>query len=660
MPRIVILVLVLLGLVGTTAAFVFRSNSGPLPGLTANHSTANYSQPHLEQDDLLRTREYLNLGKPEEAIAIIQEHADDIDYKTEAGREWLDLLVRASEATVNIPQLIALNDYYPKAFDSHEKAALLIASNYLATNRGKEYQALRGHWIGREAKPEAWFVLDADKLLADGKRKEAMELLNSRSFPGKSDSTRLIRLALLYAYEEPKTSWDYLTQAYAKDPENPDIRSYRAKLLETVGKMPLALAEYKAAIQADSQNPYLKDQLAEFFVRTEQYPEALKIWTEQLKTVPQETSWVKALFWSRVAQPIAFDWKAEKIPQGKLEPLIRYILALQPGTFWNNSAFERLPEGQNYLSSQQATFWLRLLDDLKQGKEKEAYNLLQYNPFSSVSWNPRLEQELKRILQYRQKDQFGNEAIKAADSEHPYFTQIDAIVQNTPQNGLPEVPHDLHDLLKGPEAFAMAFIAAGWDEAGLGLHEMQAIPPTYPEWVSVEITKALRENRSDAAALKFATAQPASPNLSLLIGEIYLAKGNQETALRHLSHLKGEDSDAGYRASWLISLVEIERGQYDDAKAAIQEQPRLAQDVLGKETLARIALLQGDTQTAEALYTTLEKVSTEAQSYLARKAFFDKDWKRARMLTENLLRQYPENPMLQQNLSKIIEEQRKK
>lgn len=654
MPRIVILVLVLLGLAGTTAAFVFRSAApSSLPRLADNHFQPN-SEP-----DLLKAREYLNFGKPEEALAVIQEHAKEIDYKTETGREWLDLFVRASEATVNIPQLIALNDYYPKSFDGHEKAALLIASHYLATNRGKEYQKLREHWIGREAKPEAWFVLDADKLLADGKRQEAIELLTSRSFAGKSDSARLIRLALLYAYEEPKNSWDYLTQAYAKDPENPDIRSYRAKLLETVGKMPLALQEYKAAIQADPQNPYLKDQLAEFLVRSEQYPEALNIWYDQLKSSAPDTTWVKALFWSRVAQPIAFDWKAGKVPQGKLEPLIRYMLALQPGTFWDNSAFEKLPDGQIYLSSQQATFWFRLLDDLKNGKEKEAYSLLQYNPFSSVSWNPRLEQELKRILQYRQTGRFGNEAVKPADSEEPYFAQIDAIAQSTAENKSPEVPHDLHDLLKGPEAFAMAFLAAGWNEAGLGLHEMQAIPPTYPEWVALEISKALRENRGDNAALKFATAQPASASLSLLIGEIYLAKGDPERALRHLSHLKGEDSDAGYRASWLISLIEIERGQYDDAKAAIQEQPRLSQDVLGKETLARIALLQGDTQTAEDLYITLEKVSTEAQSYLARKAFFDKDWKRARRLTENLLRQYPDNPMLQQNLSKIIEEQRR-
>ena len=52
---------------------------------------------------------------------------------------------------------------------------------------------------------------------------------------------RLIHLALLNVFENPKAAWDYLTAAYNKDPENPEIHSYRAKLLETVGKNNLAL-----------------------------------------------------------------------------------------------------------------------------------------------------------------------------------------------------------------------------------------------------------------------------------------------------------------------------------------------------------------------------------------------------------------------------------
>jgi hypothetical protein len=662
MRRLVILFLVLL--VAASLVYFFW------PSLQHNYDKMTLNKEE-ELKELQNTKELLNSGKPEEAWQIIQEHSNEINFNSEIGREWLEQLIRASEFTLNIPQLQLLYEYYPKAFDSHEKAALLIANQYLSSNRGKEYQTVREGWKGREIQPEVWFVLDADLLLLEGKRKEAIEFLNSRSFPGKHDSSRLIRLALLYVFEQPKVAWEYLTLAYSKDPENPDIRSYRAKLLETVGKSPLALTEYQAAVQADPKNLYLKDQLAEFYIRSRQYPEALKIWLENLKSPSLDAFWLKALFWSRVATPAAFNWHSEKPPQGNLEPLIDYLLTLKPGVFWDVALFERIPDGQNFLKQQQVTFWLRLLEQIKLGKEKEAYDLLQYNPFSSVSWNPKLEEELKRILLYRKTGHFVPEAnpIDAASSGHqptpsaqdktPLFARIDAIVRETPPHvNLPNVPADLHELLKGPEVFALALITAGWDEAGLQLHSLSVIPPYYPEWVSLEIAKAIHQNRGANAALEFAKLQMATPALSLLTGELLIAKGNSDEALEHLIKLKGDKSEIGYRAAWLMSLIYIERAHYAEATSVINEQPTLSQDILGKETLARIALLEGDNEKADAMYSAMEKSSPEAQSYLARKAFQNKDWKRARELTEALLKQYPDNSLLRDNLKKIMEQQK--
>ncbi len=666
MRRILILTLVLICLIGAALTYVYW------PSIRHRYAKLTINKAE-EKVELQKTKELLNQDKPEEAMAIIQEYADDINDRTEEGREWLDLLIRASEATSNLPQLLLLHEYYPKAFDSHEKASLLVANQYLLLNRSKDYETLRNSWKGREARPEVWFVLDSDKLLLEGKRKEAIEYLNSRTFPGKSDSARLIRLALLYVFEQPKVAWDYLTQAYNKDPENPDIRSYRAKLLETVGKEQLALSEYVAATQVEPKNPYLKDQLADFYIRTKQYPEALKIWTSQLKSAPLDFIWLKSLFWSRVATPVSFDWHSVTPPEGKLKALIEYLLDLKPGTFWDTAAFERIPEGQTYLKNQQVTFWLRLIQDLKDGKEKEAYDLLQYNPFSTVSWNNHLEEGLKKILLYRKTGRFipeteqnplaasdTNGQAAATKSSASLFEQIDTIIQNTPPSATkPEVSADLHALLTGPDVFATAFLTAGWDEAGLALHTLSVIPANYPEEVAVEITKAIRQTEGDAKALEFATLQTPSPTLSLMIGELLIATGSPEAALEKLSKLKTEDSDVGLRAAWIVSLIHIEHGQYVEAKAAVNAQPRLKDDILGKETLARIALLEGDAKTADAMYASIEASSPEAQSYLARKAFLDKDWKRARELTEKLLLQYPNNPLLRENLKKIIEEQNK-
>ena len=309
-----------------------------------------------EAKDIARTKELLNNSKPEEAFVIIQQYADDIDNRTEVGKEWLDLLIRSSEATSNIPQLTVLYEYYPKSFDSHEKASMLVGDAFLLEGRSKDYDTLRDSWKGRETKPETWFVLDADKLLAEGRRKEAIDFLNSRTFPGKADTQRLIRLGLLYIFEQPKMAWDYFTQAYNKDPENPEIRSYRAKLLETVGKNSLALTEYLGAIHIDPKNLYLKDQLADFYLRQKQYAQALQVLSENLNPPSLDFVWIKALFWNRVVLPIKFDWNAVKPPQAKATPYIDYLLELKPGQFWDATAFEQLPNANQYLKTQQTTF----------------------------------------------------------------------------------------------------------------------------------------------------------------------------------------------------------------------------------------------------------------------------------------------------------------
>ena len=667
MRRVVALFLILFCFVGISLAYFYW----PKIEHRYRKLTINRDQ---EVKDIARTKELLNISKPEEALEIIQQYSDDIDNRTDIGREWLDLLIRASEATLNTNQLVLLHEYYPKSFDSHEKAALMVANYYLGSGRSKDYQSVRDSWKGRETIPETWFVLDGDKFLVEGRRKEGIQFLKSHAFPGKADTARLVRLALLYIFEDPKTAWEFLTQAYTKDPENPEIRSYRAKLLETVGKKNLALSEYISAVQTDPKNLYLRDQLAEFYLRDNKIPLALQVWMENLKSPTLDFIWLKTLFWNRVVTPISFDWSEKSPPAGKLEPLVAYLLELKPGVFWNSTLFSKVSNGQNYLKTQQPTFWLRLLQLLKDGKEKEAYELLQFNPFQTISANAQLEHALKQTLLYRSKGvlrpdteisalETPREVERTANTSQskPYFfAQLDALEQEEKdQKGQHFVSEDMNNLLTGPDAFAAAFLATGWYEAALNLQTLNVVPSNYPEWYSYELTEALRQNRSTQAALQFATLQNPSPALSLLIGELLIASNNSEAALEHLLDLSKEENEIGKRAALLISLINIDRGQYTDAKIAIASQPSLSKDILGQETLARIALLEGDTEQADKLYASLEDKSAEAKSYLARKAFAEKDWKRAKDLTEQLLRIYPTNQLLQDNLKKIMGEQNK-
>jgi|694.fasta_scaffold32219_4 hypothetical protein len=672
MRKVFILFLVLICILAGSIAYIYW----PKIEHRLRKMTINKEQ---EVKDIQKAKELLNQSKPEEALAIIYKYKDAIDNRTPIGQEWLELLIRASESTLNLQQLMILYEYYPKAFESHEKASMLVGEGLLLQGQGKNYQALRDAWKGRETNPEIWFVMDSDKLLLDGKRKEAIELLESKTFSGKADTPRLIRLALLNIFDNPKAAWDYLALAYSKDPTNPDIRSYRAKLLESVGKNNLALNEYLGATETAPKNLYLKDQLAEFYLRNFQYGAALQIWSQYLKPPTLDFFWIKTIFWNKVAQPLAIDWKSMEPPKGKLQPFIEYLLALKPNQFWDKSAFEKLDHYQEYLKTQQSTFWLRLLDALKQNKEKEAAELLDYNPFRSVSWNPILEETLKKIIHFRQTGRFtpkiehpfdinSGEESSTKSANQPttltsnfLFTEIEEIAQseNNPQNKQIAVPVSLQELLKGPDAYSATFLAAGWNEAALQLNTLSVIPKTYPPGLAAGFAAAINLNRGNAAALEFATVQNQTPDMIIIISELLLAGGNSDAALDHLSKLAKEDNDFGIKAAWLSSLIYIDKGQFAQAKAAISSQPKLANQVVGKETLARIYAIEGNEDQATKIYQSIEKDSPEAKSFLARKAFQQKDWKRARELTEQLLGIFPTNGTLQQNLKQIQEEENK-
>ena len=622
--------------------------------------------------DFQDAEELFQMGHPVEALEIIHRHEDDLEYHSENGQKWVDLFIDVSTATRNSHQLVFLYEVFPEAFENNERAALFVADDLIKTKRLRDYEVLREQWNGREEVAQEWLGLDADRLLLSNQRREAIYLLKSNSFPGTQDTGRLIRLALLYVLDDPKLAWDYLTEAHNKDPKNADIHSYRARLLESIGKKSLALSEFIAAAQTSPNNLFLKDQLADFYLRNNQYKQAMEIWLDTLNKPTLDNIWVKVIFWNRLITPLSFDWSSTNPPNGKIKPYIEYLQNLKPGQYWDDSSFAKIPNSQKFLTSQQSTFWLRLLQNLKDGREKDALEILQFNPYSNSSWNPSLELAIKRVLAYRSTGSLNLESLRNPLDMYPnptstnenkddniFFnklTELGSPVQRGQK--ITPIPAEIHDLLTSKEAFSAIFLAAGWYEAALQLHSMPVLPSQFPEWVSVGLTRALRTNRGNEEALTFATKQKTSQNLSLLIGELLAATKHTDSALEQLKKLSMEQSEIGARATWLISLIYIERGQYQEAKQAIRAQPLFANDTLGKETMARIAMLEGNDPLAAQLYSEIISKSSEAKSFLARKAFADKEWTKARDLTEVLLREYPDNVLLRENLKKIIDEQK--
>lgn len=626
---------------------------------------------HEEADTLKQVRELLDEGKPRQALAKLGYYAYQLNQDSAIAKQWRSLYLEAAIKSKSSESVLLVYDRYPNILDDNEEGTLLAADLLIKSNRPTDYARLREGWKGRESaeKESVWFNLDADKLLLEGNRTGAADLLNAHTFEGKADTGRLIRLALLNVKESPKKTWEYLAQAYAKDPENPEIRSYRARLLEVVGQTGLALNEYLAAVQANPKNIFYQDQLAEFYRRQNRYDLAINVWKGSLAEPESGSLWLKAWFWSHVIAPMDIDWTNVKPPEGPLQPFLTYLSELPSGTFWNEAAFKKLPNAENYLHTQQATFWLRLLDACQHHNENGAWELLQYNFFAQQSWNPDLENLLKKILTYRKIGTFSIEVPGIASAPpaegqktgtkiiptHPLYTEITQL--STKDLNSTAISPELNALLHSDLAISSPFLVLGWLEAALDLApEPIKINADMPEWVAYDYALAIRAVKGLQPALQFAEKQTQTPSISMLIGELLIAKGQTDEGVEKLRQLSGLDSEIGFRSAWLLSLVYIEKKQYDQADAVINSQPRLLNDTLGQETLARIALLQGKPEEAEKKYLALQDKSWEAKSFLARKAFQDKDYQKAKELTEELLRQFPSNALLRQNYKLILEE----
>jgi Tetratricopeptide repeat len=662
---IVFLVVCFISIVAGTS-YWYTSNSEPTE---ESEEVVLSNNPDEDYDKALSL---INNGKPLKAIQIIKKYRGAIEKGTDNGNRWLDLFVKASVEIPDIRQLMILYQYRPEIFNTNEEASMMVAEAYLITGKMEEFHKIRDTWKGRETKTNDWLNIDADYFILDGKRDQAIELLSKQSFEGKDDIDRLLRLSLLNINDNPKKSWDYLVEANQKDPSNATILSYRARLLEATGQVALALSEYIAASAADPDNLALRDQLGEFFIRHKRYHQAVQVYEESLKSLePIDSILLKAIFLGKVIEPFDVEITSDDIPDGKINKLINFINNLKQYQFWNEETFSEIPNHQKYLDTQQVTWWLRLLSAIQNNNLTEAEELLQYNRFQDIAWSPEVSLALKRILNFQlnntlslENSPFTITSLEKKSGEESnqwkvgYFSQLNNLAEEQQINPDFEMPEDIHNLLSSPIAFSSALLAIGWDEAALSMQSTKIIPENFPEWVAYGFTQAFRKNKGDMQALEFATLQHQTPPIELLTGEIMLSQNNRDAAINQFERLISDDEKVGVRAAWLLSLVYLNDGDYVKAKEIINQNEKFSQSALGIEALARVALLEEDFPLADKLYKSIEEQSAEAKSYLARQAYQEKNWDRARVLTIELLKEYPNSMVLRQNLLRIMEAQK--
>jgi hypothetical protein len=617
----------------------------------------------IEKEHYIQAVQLVKGKQPQAAWGIIANYANKFSTSKNdpSSIDWLPLAIETLEMMPEGPSSLGLlYQRFPQAFENKENASLIIAGVLISEKNMPAYKKLRDAWKERSANPEAWFVLEADALLVENRNAEAIAHLNSQTFEGAADTGRLVRLALLSAKSNLQRAWELLAEAQVKDPKNPLIRSFRGQILEVIGQYPLARAEYGAAIQLAPGSPQFINQLAEFYRRHGNYSLALKTWETGLNLPGSDYLWLETIFWSRVFHPVDFNWKTHVPPEGSLKPLLDYLITLNPGVFWDASTYQNVPQGAEFIQKRQETFWLRLLQLLADGKETEAMNLLEVNPFNESSWSPTLEKTIRQVLAFRQTGEFlpgitlesaSDDKVSTQDTRHPFFVQLSALSMN--QDKEKNIPQNLQQLLKGKDAFAAIFLAGGWLEAALQLKRTKYFPEGTPDWVVVGFAEAIRYNRGIEDGLSFARKQIPIPSIVLLIAEWEISIGETEKGTAKLVKFLDENSDRGIKAAWILSINELNNKNYSKAKEYIAAQPKLAQSTLGKELLAKIAFAEGNKELAEQLYLEIENDSDAAKLFLGEKAIEEQNWKKARENIEYLLRQHPENEQLQKDMQKI-------
>lgn len=604
-----------------------------------------------ERESLKLAEHHLLVNRPLEAFRVIAQYHNKIEEGSVSANVWLDLLLRASVDSSNTEQLLYLFNFAPHLFSENEKSAIMLSDALLEDNRLSDFSQIRKDWRGRESDKASWMLLDADFLLASGEPDEAIALLNATALAGTRDADRLLRLAILQGFHDKDAAQELLGAAINKSPNSPELHAFRGHLLEESGKEREALNEYRTAVDMMPEGPFFYDQLAEYYIRHGQFEEAMTSWQQALDHTALDFLIVKLFFWNKVAVPLPINWGATTIPAGQLAPFIEYLFSLEPNKFWDKESFLRLADSDKFLETQQAALWLRVIESLKNGDELGASRHLADNSVVGMLSAPQLTAVLQQILAFRDSGTLPPQGSGAWEDKRslPHFAELENISEQQPLSA------SWIALLKGPNAAAAAFLAAGWNEAAIALQGRNPISSEEPHWFVLEFIKALRDspNAGPSEALRFAKSLQPFPELSLIISELLIAEGNEQAGEQLLALLSAYNTDIGLQAAAALANEHIEKGRLKAAKEVIQRKKSLLNSVVGQEALAHIALAEGDASQAEQIYRSIEETSAEAKSFLARQAFASRDWGRARALTEQLIKIYPDNGLLVENLHRI-------
>lgn len=591
-------------------------------------------------------QELINKSQPRASLAFFLLNERILKDNPDLEKPWNALMLNAAKELKDVNVLETLYGKDPTLITSEEDLSLLLAEHALLTNNTELYTALYDLWEPKSQNNAPWILLESDALTLRGKPEKAISLLKEHKFQNKKEEEkkRLIRLALLHENEHPKIAFDYLTQGFPFTREQEDLHYYRAKVLEEGPHHELALEEYQNAIKKNWDDPFYSDELIHAYLTQGKLQEAHMRTETALKNQLNGDLWLKGYFINNVCSPLSFDFAKNQIPEGNLTPLLRYLAALNPNEFWNESRLKDYPEVSKLSDSSPEILWLKVIFALNIGQGEQAFEILRDHP-EIAKFSPDLYEALPIAIIYRHPElnitplQTG---LKG-NSKHSIFTQL---------KKAPYSP-SMQALLSSQDGYAALFLAAGWNEAALRTLEHSVLPQEFPKWIAYRFTQALLLNRGMQDALDFAVNQSPTPHLTLLIGELDLKLGHEKEAEKRLAPLLKSPTEIGAKAAKLLASFYASQGIFSKAKEAAKSNSQFASSVAGQELIASMDLKMGHIKEAEAVYKKIAGQSSVAKSYAAMQAFHAKKYPLAYKLTKELLDQYPHRQDLKEQLVEI-------
>lgn len=487
--------------------------------------------------------------------------------------------------------------------------------------------------------PDDLPLVAADRELLLGNARKAREILESAKLEGQAELNRLVRLALLDA-GDPARAWASLAKAYAIDPRSMEVRTFSGNLLEERGDTLAARREYIAALLSDPSNPRARDNLAEFYVRSGMFPQAVATWLEAPPGPMSSVFQLKAWFWNRVA-----GGGADFTKINPRSALVDELDALPAGTFWGfsmGSHVEALPA----VARRPEIFWLRLLQAVGDRNDPAARALLESATPAQRAPGIRLAALLDAVLQNRIPGA-GRVPVEIPESlrgEHPFWNWLAVNSQDAGQ-------------LRKDWVLPVLFCVSGWKAAGADLADGKELDGA-PDWVRYTLARSAQiagdNTRFGELLGEAGSGADESAPIRLLKAEAAWQSGRGPEGVAILEELLGEP-DAGYRAAFLLGLYHLDRGDAPAARSVLKRNGEFAASVPGKEFEARILLLENRPDAAADVYRELGARSDEARVFLSKRAFEAKDWQAARELTQSLINDHPNEPAFSLNLQKIEE-----